>query len=118
MAIYPVAASGVEDKAEYVMRLSAMLTQGNYCFLTDDSGVGSAHAEPHIPDYFVQRLNHLMIRLIRSELVGRRIQPEPGRILRTVGDPGRVEPLASAPAGEDGDACDEGAALPPLIAVF
>jgi hypothetical protein len=87
VAIYPVAASGADDACEFIMRSAALLTGGQYIFLTNDSGVGDAHAEPHIPYYHVERLNRLMVRMITSELSGRRIDPQPGDILRTVGRP-------------------------------
>jgi len=47
--IVPVAASGVDDTAQYVLRTMAALAQGRYIFLTDDSGVGDEHAEPGRP---------------------------------------------------------------------
>ena len=56
-------------------------------FLTDDSGVGNAHAEPHLNNYHVERLDRLMVRMIASELAGRLIRPEPNDIVRTVGKP-------------------------------
>jgi len=87
VAIYPVAASGYDPPTEFVMRTSAMLTGGQFLFLTDDSGVGNAHAEPHLTNYHVERLDKLMIRLIASELAGKRIPPERGDILRSVGKP-------------------------------
>jgi von Willebrand factor type A domain len=84
VAIYPVAASGVAEACELVMRTAALLTGAEYLFLTDDSGVGNPHAEPHIPHYQVQRLDRLMIRMIASELAGKRISAEPDEIIRTV----------------------------------
>jgi hypothetical protein len=83
--IYPLAASGVADEAEYIMRLAAALTQGRYLFLTDDSGVGNQHAEPKIPCYVVTRLDQLIIRVVLSELSGVRIEPEADQVLRSVG---------------------------------
>jgi hypothetical protein len=62
-----------------------MLTGSRFLFLTDDSGVGNAHGEPHIPFYQVQRLDLMMIRMIANELAGRHIEAEPGEIIRTVG---------------------------------
>lgn len=85
VAIYPVACSGYDDACEVVMRSCAMLTGGQFLFLTDDSGVGAAHGEPHIPFYQVQRLEQLMVRMIAGELSGRRIEPQPSEIIRTVG---------------------------------
>ena len=71
--VFPVAASGVAMKAEFVMRAAGFLTLGQYLFLTDHSGVGNPHAEPHVPEYQVERLDRLMIRMIASELAGRRL---------------------------------------------
>ena len=69
------------------MRSAAFLTLSEYLFLTDDSGVGNPHAEPHIPCYLVQRLDQLMIRMIQAELTGARVEPDPADIIRTVGNP-------------------------------
>jgi von Willebrand factor type A domain-containing protein len=85
--VYPVAASGVADEAEYLMRLAAQLTLGRYIFLTNDSGIGDSHAEPHIPCYQVQLLKHLLVRAIGSELAGRRLPASGTEILRSVGSP-------------------------------
>jgi hypothetical protein len=85
IAIYPVACSGYDDACEFVMRACAMLTGSRFLFLTDDSGVGAAHGEPRIPYYQVERLDRLMIRTIASELSGKRLEPEPGDVIRTVG---------------------------------
>ena len=71
--VYPVAASGTEFRAEFVLRATSFLTMGQYLFLTDHSGVGNPHAEPHVPDYQVEHLNRLMIRMIASELSGRHL---------------------------------------------
>ena len=69
---------GDEALLQYLFRL---------LFLTDDSGVGNAHAEPHLTNYHVERLDKLMIRMIAAELTGKRIPVEPNDILRTVGRP-------------------------------
>lgn len=84
---FPVAASGIDNRAEYLMRAGAQWTSARYVFLTDDSGIGGAHAEPHIPCYFVQYLNVLVPRLILSELRGVYIPPDASDVLRTGGDP-------------------------------
>lgn len=96
--IVPVAASGVEDSAQYVMRAMAVLTGGRYIFLTDDSGVGNAHAEPDIACYVVTRLDQLIARVLAGIVEGRRIEPEQGEIIRTVGtyDRGRCGPVQVA----------------------
>lgn len=85
VAIYPVACSGYDGACEFVMRACAMFIGSQFLFLTDDSGVGGAHAEPSIPYYQVERLERLMIRMIASELSGRVVPAEAGDILRTVG---------------------------------
>jgi hypothetical protein len=91
VAIYPLACSGYDDTCELVMRTSALLTGARFLFLTDDSGVGEAHGEPHIPFYRVQRLDRLMVRMIADELSGRRTEPAPDEVLRTVGNPPRTK---------------------------
>jgi Mg-chelatase subunit ChlD len=85
LRFYPLAASGVADEAEYLMRLAAATTHGRYLFLTDDSGVGNTHSEPKIPCYVVTRLDQLMIRVISSELTGQRVEPAENQIIREVG---------------------------------
>lgn len=87
IAVYPVATSGVGTELEFYMRSAAFLTLSEYLFLTDDSGVGNTHAEPHIPCYLVQRLDQLMIRMIQAELTGARVEPDAADIIRTVGNP-------------------------------
>jgi hypothetical protein len=74
--VFPVASSGVELKAEFVMRAVAFMTLGQYLFLTDHSGVGLPHAEPHVPEYQVERLDNLMIRMIAAELTGKRLNAD------------------------------------------
>jgi Mg-chelatase subunit ChlD len=66
IAIYPVAASGVDKPTEFLFRAMAVMTGGKYVFLTDDSGVGNSHDEPDISGYTVEKLNDLMVREIRS----------------------------------------------------
>jgi hypothetical protein len=91
VAIYPVAASGYDAACEFVMRACALMTGGQFVFLTDDSGVGEKHGEPHIPFYHVERLNQLMVRVLAGELSGRRIDPDPSRVIRTVGTPPQAQ---------------------------
>ena len=66
IAIYPVAASGIDKPTEFLFRAMAVMTGGKYVFLTDDSGVGNPHEEPDITGYKVEKLNDLMVREIRS----------------------------------------------------
>ncbi len=87
LRLYPLAASGVDASAEHLMRTAAVLTQGRYLWLTDDSGVGNAHAEPNVPCYDVQTVDKLVARVIESELAGRRVEADPQDVVRSVGNP-------------------------------
>ncbi|MCB9738708.1 MAG: VWA domain-containing protein [Deltaproteobacteria bacterium] len=95
--VYPVASSGVADRAEYEMRTTAQFTRGRYLFLTDDSGVGDSHAEPHLPCYFVTSLRDALVRMIDIEMSGQYREPAPNEIVRVVGgvSGGRCEASAS-----------------------
>jgi len=84
--IVPVAASDTSDLAQYVMRAMAAATQSRYLFLTDDSGIGNAHAEPAIDCYQVTKLESLIRRVLDSQISGRRIEPREEEIIRSVGN--------------------------------
>lgn len=84
--IVPVAASGVAEDAEYLMRSMAALTNSRYLFLTDDSGYGNPHAEPDVDCYVVTHLDNLMIRVMRSLTTGSRHEPTANDIIRRVGN--------------------------------
>ncbi len=83
--VFGLGASGVAAESEFLMRQAAAMSNGRYLFLTDDSGVGYGHAEPTISCYRVTLLNDLMIRVLRSELTGRRIEADRSEIVREVG---------------------------------
>jgi len=85
--IYPVAASGIDDLGEFTMRTAAEVTGGRYLFLTDDSGIGDSHQEPHIPCYYVTSLASAMRRMVAIELTGVYVEPAATEIIRTGGDP-------------------------------
>ena len=76
VTVFPVASSGVREQAEFIMRAAAFLTQGQYLFLTDHSGVGNRHAKPSAPRYSVEKLDQLMIRMIAEKLSGRTVFPQ------------------------------------------
>ena len=84
--IVPLAASGVDKTAEFLMRSMGQITGGRYLFLTDDSGVGNPHAEPTVDCYIVTRLDGLVTRTLSSLLSGARVEPEAGEIIRSVGN--------------------------------
>merc|ERR1712087_490750 len=54
-------------------------------WLTDDSGIGNPHAEPKVKCYQVTRLDRLLVRLLRSELTGARMEAGEDEIIREVG---------------------------------
>jgi hypothetical protein len=83
--IVPVAASGVGDVAEYVMRAMAAATQSRYLFLTDDSGIGNPHSTPAVDCFLVTRLDRLVRRVLDSQISGRRVEPRDGEVIRSVG---------------------------------
>ena len=85
--IYPIASSDADDAAEYQMRSAAQITGGRYLFLTNDSGIGNSHAEPHIPCYDVTRLDKAITRMIEIEMTGKLVPVEKRDIVRAVGAP-------------------------------
>lgn len=64
--IIPITASGIDRETEYLMKQMAMMTNGTYVFLTDDSGIGNPHLEHVLPNYKVEKLNDLITRLIEN----------------------------------------------------
>ena len=62
--VIPIAASGIDKSAEYLMRAMALATNGTYVFLTDDSGVGGTHIKPTTDKFDVELLNKLLVKLI------------------------------------------------------
>jgi hypothetical protein len=96
--LYPVAASGTDERMENTMRSAAQYTGGRYLFLTDDSGIGNAHKEPSIPCYRVTRFDKAMVRMVESEVTGTRIEPAESEVIRTVGSP--VDGKCSLQGGE------------------
>ena len=84
--IYPLAASGVGDTAEYLMRIMAATSGGRHLFLTNDSGIGGSHQEPKVQCYVVTNLADLLLRTLESELAGERIEANPASVLRSVGN--------------------------------
>lgn len=83
--IVPIAGSGVDKTAEFMMRSMAQITNGRYVFLTDDSGIGNPHAEPTVDCYIVTRLDGLMSRILNSLISGERQEPDANEIIRSVG---------------------------------
>ncbi|HEY9842542.1 MAG TPA: vWA domain-containing protein, partial [Candidatus Obscuribacterales bacterium] len=64
--VIPVASSGIDKETEFLLRMLAIGTGGEYVFLTDDSGVGGGHIEPTIGEHQVEKLNDLLVRLVQK----------------------------------------------------
>ena len=64
--IIPVAASGVDKNTEYLMKTLGVATGGTYTFLTDDSGIGEAHLKATTEKQEIERVNDLLVRLIKQ----------------------------------------------------
>ncbi len=92
--IVPVVASGIDDTTEYLMRSLAAATGGVYAFLTDHSGIGNAHADPHVEQYSVEKLNDLMVNVILSYW-----KADPNAILTP--DPVSDDPVSDDPVSDD-----------------
>ncbi len=56
ITIIPLAASDTDKETEYLMRTFALLTNGTYTFLTNDSGIGNDHIKPTAASYEVENL--------------------------------------------------------------
>ena len=75
--IIPVASSGINLAAEYLLRQEALMTGGTYIFLTDDSGIGYSHLPPTVGEYTVEYLNACMVRVVNEYLSGVETAPVP-----------------------------------------
>ena len=73
--IIPVAASGLDELGQYMMRSAALLTGGTYTFLTDDSGIGDHHELPVVGQFVVEYLSDLIVRLTSDYHNGTRTEP-------------------------------------------
>ena len=62
--IIPVVSSNSERNTELFGRALSICTNGEYVFLTDDSGIGGSHLEPIIGDYQVEKLYDIIIKII------------------------------------------------------
>lgn len=64
--IVPVVCSGANKSTEFIMRSIALATNGDYVFLTDDSGIGLSHVKPTTDVVNVEFLNSLLERIIKQ----------------------------------------------------
>jgi len=86
--IIPIVASGsgnadIHDRnLEFLMRSSALATNGNYIFMTDHSGVGGKHTEPILDNYEVELLNDIITRTIENNIyMPEKVKPEDPEII-------------------------------------
>ena len=117
--VYGLAASGMDNTAEYLFRLVSFITGARYLWLTDDSGIGNPHAEPKVLCYQVTHLDKLLFRVIRSELTGKRVEADPSDIIREVGQQENgvclfdLNPDDGEGEGGDGEVADRTSVSPP-----
>ena len=64
--IVPIASSGIDKPAEFLLRHLAVRTGGTYVFLTDHSGIGNAHIEPTVGPHVIEPLDDLLVELIED----------------------------------------------------
>jgi hypothetical protein len=86
-----------------MMRAIGFLTEGQYLFLTDHSGVGNSHAMPQAPSYSVEKLDQLMVRMIAEKLCGEAGLPQDVIAVEEPVQAAGVRPAAgwmSAPASQ------------------
>jgi hypothetical protein len=64
--IIPIAASGIDQETEFLLRAFSMASNGTYVFVTSDSGIGDEHLKPTVGYFEVEFLKDLMVRLINE----------------------------------------------------
>ncbi len=64
--IIPIAASGVDQETEFLLRAFSIASNGTYVFVTNDSGIGDDHLKPTVGYFEVELLKDLMVRLINE----------------------------------------------------
>lgn len=64
--IVPVVCSGANKSTEFIMRSITLATNGDYVFLTDESGVGLPHIKPTTDVFTVEFFNSLLERIIKQ----------------------------------------------------
>ncbi|MBK9255424.1 MAG: carboxypeptidase regulatory-like domain-containing protein [Saprospiraceae bacterium] len=66
--IIPVTGSGINRETDFLMKFTAILTNGTYAFITNHSGIGGDHLAPVHDEYEVEKLNELLTRVINGYL--------------------------------------------------
>jgi len=77
--LMPVAASGANRTVEYIFRAMGAFTSTPYVYLTDDSGIGSAHMEADTDSVSVEMFSDALTRLLISDLQGHGMHEPPGQ---------------------------------------
>ena len=97
--IIPIASSGINKSTEYLLRSFALSTNGTYTFLTDHSGIGNPHIEPSTDEYQVEKLNDLLVRLMKqfTEVVDCNTTIDPNILANNPNQQQQI-PTASAPS--------------------
>lgn len=62
--LVPVAASGINQQTEFLLKYMAILSNGEYLYITDDSNIGGRHLLPTGGKSDVEFLNDLMVKTI------------------------------------------------------
>jgi len=74
--IITVASSGINKQTEYFFRSQSALTNGDYVYLTDHSGIGNEHLEATVEEMpVVEYLNSCLVRLINGYISGEFASP-------------------------------------------
>lgn len=64
--IVPIAASGIDKTTEFLLKYMAIITNGEYLYITDDSKIGNSHLKPTGGESKVEYLNDLMVNTINT----------------------------------------------------
>lgn len=74
--VITVASSGIDKETEFYFRCEALLTNGCYGYLTNDSGIGFGHIEATTEEKMpVEYLNAMLVRLINGFHTGEFSEP-------------------------------------------
>jgi len=100
--IVPVVCSGADKSTEFIMRSIALATNGDYVFLTDDSGVGGSHIKPTTDVFNVEFFNSLLERVIKQMVFANKCseQKEP-EVFKTI--PVNIEKIKIYPNPTQGN---------------
>ena len=75
--IFSVASSGLDRQGEYIFRQLAQQTMGKFIFILYDDGAGGLDTPHDVDQFTVNRLDQLIVKLIREELDGLSVAPSP-----------------------------------------